>query len=525
MYTRFEERLQRLHADGCAALLRSGLKGIEKESLRVTPENRLSQRPHPRALGSSLTHPHITTDYSEAQLEFVTPPLAQAQDAIDFLHDIHEFVYANLEDELLWSTSMPCIVSGESSVPIARFGPSNVGRFKEVYRRGLEARYRRIMQIISGVHFNYSVPEAFWPVFQAHEGDDRPLSAFVADAYFAMARNIQRYDWLITYLFGCSPALCKSFMNGLPNAFAEFDRYTFYEEYATSLRLSNIGYKSQLPDVLRISFDDLDAYVRTLLRATRTPHPPYVKLGVIVDGDYRQLNANILQIENEFYGSARPKQPPRAGERPLAALADRGVAYLELRSLDVNAFQPHGVTEQQIHFLEAFMLFALLQESPLLDKGLVDELTHNQLLVAHGGRRPGLKLRRHGQETIMHDWANDILDRMALICEVLDADDPDRPYARALEAQRIAVRDPEQTPSAQVLREMGEHAETFFQFARRQSERHKAYFDARPASPERIAFFEELGAESWRKRADIEAKDAKDGVSFETYLENYFAQP
>ncbi len=521
MYTRLEERLQRLHDSHCAPLLRAGRKGIERESLRVTPENKLSRRAHPTALGSPLTHPYITTDYSEAQLEFVTPPFADMRDVLNFQHDIHAFTYAKMADEFLWSSSMPCIVHGESSVPIAQFGPSNAGQFKHVYRRGLEARYRRIMQIISGVHYNYSVPEAFWPVYQSQERDTQPLADFVTDAYFGMVRNIQRFDWFITYLFGCSPALCKSFMDGLPNAFAEFDRYTFFEEYATSLRMSDIGYKNQAASLLRVSHDSLDGYVQSLWRATETPYTPYVETGVVVDGVYRQLNASILQIENEFYGSVRPKQVPQPGERPLVALASRGVGYLELRSLDVNAFHPLGVYADQLYFLEAFMLFCLLHDSPPHDVQGQRANAENQTRVAHQGRRPGLELLRNGTAISLQEWALLTLDRIAMLADVLDADDPAKPYSRAVAAQRAAVEEPERTPSAQVLREMRENRETFFEFARRQSEQHKHYFDRHPASPFRMAELDEVAAQSWQRQAELEATETG---TFEDYLDAYFSQ-
>jgi glutamate--cysteine ligase len=501
--------------------MRAGQKGIERESLRVTQDNRLSQLRHPVALGAPLTHPYITTDYSEAQLEFVTPPFADMRDVLNFQHEIHAFTYSHLGDELLWSSSMPCIVRGESSVPIAQFGPSNAGQFKHVYRRGLEARYRRIMQVISGVHFNYSVPAAFWPVYQVQEQDTDLLADFISASYFGMVRNIQRFDWFITYLFGCSPALCKSFMDGLPNDFTEFDRYTFFEEYATSLRMSDIGYKNQAASLLRISHDTLDGYVQSLWRATETPYAPYADLGLLVDGVYRQLNTNILQIENEFYGSVRPKQVVQKNERPLIALAARGVGYLELRSLDVNAFHPLGVYADQLYFLEAFMLFCLLHESPPHDD--VDQRTNaeNQSRVAHQGRRPGLKLLRNDTTISLREWALLTLDRIALLADVLDADDPAKPYSRAVAAQRAAVEDPERTPSAQVLREMRVNQETFFEFARRQAERHQQHFVDHPTSPYRMAELNELASQSRQQQAELEARETG---SFEDYLTAYYRQ-
>ena len=242
MYQSVENRLRRLDNAGVAALLKGGVIGLEKESLRVSPDGGIAQTPHPRALGSALTHPYITTDYSEALLELITPPMDDGLQALDFLQDLHKFVYDNLEDEILWATSMPCVLEGGANIPIARYGDSNVGMMKTVYRRGLGHRYGRVMQVIAGVHFNFSVGQAFWPAHQELERARGSRRDFVDAAYLGQTRNLQRYGWLIPYLFGASPAVCKSFLGGRPTTLKEFDRSTYYEPYATSLRMGDIGY-------------------------------------------------------------------------------------------------------------------------------------------------------------------------------------------------------------------------------------------------------------------------------------------
>ena len=323
-----EQRLTQLLNHGSAKLLRGGLKGLEKESLRVDKEGCLAHTPHPRSLGAALTHPHITTDYSEALIELVTPPQATVKDSLGFLCDIHSFVYQHLDGEMLWATSMPCALEDDASIPIAHYGRSNVGMMKHVYRRGLGWRYGRSMQTISGVHFNYSFPEDLWPVLRDLRRDRRPLREFMDEAYFGMLRNFQRVGWLLPYLFGASPAVCKSFFHGRDPSFKEFDAHTLYEPYATSLRLSDIGYKNNNQARIGVTYNSLADYVTTLRHAISTPAPEYERIGVKVDGEYRQLNANILQIENEFYSSVRPKQPINSGERATLALKRRGVMYL-----------------------------------------------------------------------------------------------------------------------------------------------------------------------------------------------------
>jgi len=231
------KRLDWIAAKGYDRLLAGIQRGIEKESLRIDSDGALSTRRHPESLGSPLTHPHITTDYSEALLEFVTPVCDKIQDVNDFLTRIHRYVYRNIGDEKLWVNSMPCILRGEESIPIAQYGNSNVGRMKQVYRRGLQYRYGRIMQTISGIHYNFSLPDAFWQTFfETHAENETRIQDHISSSYFAAIRNFHRYCWLLFYLFGASPAVCKSFAAGRDVGLQTFDDETYYEPYATSLR-------------------------------------------------------------------------------------------------------------------------------------------------------------------------------------------------------------------------------------------------------------------------------------------------
>jgi glutamate--cysteine ligase len=519
--SRFQERLRWLQDDAdLGPLLTRGRKGIEKECLRVTPTGDIAHTPHPRALGSALTHPDITTDYSEALLEFRTPPCADVEDTVGFLEDIHRFVYGCLEDEILWAASMPCRLRGEEDIPIARYGHSNVGKMKHIYRRGLGYRYGRAMQAIAGVHFNYSLPEAFWPAYQYQEGESGSLRDFVDRSYFGLVRNIQRYGWLLLYLCGASPAVCRSFM-GLRDAdFETLDPETFYVPFATSLRMSDIGYKNQNQRGLDISYNDLSEYVAGLCRAIETPYAPYREIGVKVDGEYRQLNDHILQIENEYYGFVRPKQAARSGERPTLALQRRGVQYVELRALDLGCFHPSGLDAGEIRFLEAFMLFCLFTESLPLTGEESREIEHNQLAVARHGRDPDVTLQERGISRPFAEFALDVCGRIEAICALLDGAAPERPYGSVLNRQRAAIHDPSLLPSARMLAEMRERGESFFAFALRRSERHARYFRDRPLSKERAPYFANAAEASLAKQAEIERKD---DLSFEDYLKRYYA--
>ncbi len=520
-----ETRLADLQTQGDAALLGHGLIGLEKESLRVAAQGGIAMTPHPRALGSALTHPWLTTDYSEALLEFITPAYDDALLALDYLADLHTYVYQHLEGEGLWATSMPCIVQGEAQIPVGEYGSSNAGRMKHIYRVGLGHRYGRVMQVIAGVHFNYSVPEAFWPMYAGLVGgsDERQVRDH---HYMGMIRNLLRHGWLVPYLFGASPAVCKSFLAGkpVPANLQQFDETTLYEPYATSLRMGDIGYQNRREEGIGVKADynSLDAHVASLRDAIGRPAPQWERIGVKVDGEYRQLNANLLQIENEYYSSVRPKQLLGEMEKPTHALAQRGIRYVELRSLDINAFQPMGVGAGQLRFLETFMLTCLLEGSRPLERAERAEIDNNMELVAHRGREPGLTLTRDGRSVPLKAWAAERLDACAAVAELLDEQRGGDAYSTAVCFQRDKVCDPEMTPSARMLSEMRTNGEGFYGFARRLSRQHQEGFTARRLSAERQAELDRLAKASIEQQAEIEAADDQD---LDSFLAAYFAGP
>src|SRR5246127_5676568 len=519
----FERRLAALINGGEPQVLQGGAKGVEKESLRVLPDGSLAHTAHPRALGSALTNEHITTDYSESLIELVTPAFPHSWELLQYLLDLHQFVYRHLGEELLWATSMPCAIASDAEIPLAQYGSSHIGRMKTVYRNGLGLRYGRMMQAISGVHFNYSFPLPFWEAWAAAHGTSAPGPQFVSACYFGLLRNYRRHGWLVLYLFGVSPVVCKSFLRGRTADLADFTNNTAYEPYATSLRMSDVGYRNRNQAGLSVSVNSLDEYVRDLTRAISTVHPPYAALGVKnADGEYQQLNANILQIENEYYSFIRPKRVARSGERPTKALQRAGVEYVEVRALDVSAFDPVGVNQNKLRFLEAFLALCLMKESPPIsdsEQGLLDQ---NHISVARRGREPGLTLWREGRNVPMQAWAQELLDSMTGICEVLDRGDESRPYSQALAVQAAKLANVALTPSARLMEELTTTDEPFFDLALRMSKTHKDYFlDLYPPNEERLAEFASQAAESLAKQASIEASDKG---TYEEYVQRYFAK-
>jgi glutamate--cysteine ligase len=521
----FERRLSTLVNSGEPQVLQGGRKGVEKESLRVTPKGELARSPHPRELGSALTNEHITTDFSEALIELVTPAFTQSWELLQYLLDLHQFVYRHLGDELLWATSMPCAIAGDDAIPLAQYGTSNVGRMKTIYRNGLGIRYGRMMQAISGVHFNYSFPERFWEAYATLRESREGGQDFISACYFDLLRNYRRFGWIVLYLFGVSPVVCRSFLRTQDPELRELTRGTMYAPHATSLRMSDLGYRNRNQAGLSVSVNSLDQYVRDLTRAITTPHAPYEALGVKVKGpngdEYRQLNANILQIENEYYSFIRPKRVARSGERPTKALQRAGVEYVEVRALDVSAFDPVGVNQNKLRFLEAFLALCVLKDSPLISSSDEAALDSNHVIVARRGREPGLTLVRDGRNVSMRDWARELLDSMTGICEVLDRGDPLRPYTTALAVQAAKLEDMSLTPSARLLNELMSTGESFFDQALRMSTFHKEYFlDLYHPNQDRLAEFAAEAEESLERQKKLETGRPE---PFDSYLARYFA--
>ena len=516
----FDKRFNAL-ASGDQGALAGGRKGIEKESLRLDTNGYLAQTPHPAELGSAMSNRFVTTDFSEALLEFVTPAFASTWEALRFLCDIHQFTYERLDDELLWIASMPCRIPPDDDIPLARYGSSNVGQMKTIYRRGLGYRYGRHMQTIAGVHFNYSLPETFWSHYHEIVGDHRNEVDFRSDQYLGLVRNFRRFGWLILYLFGDSPAMCKSFGGGAQLDMQSLHGDTWYEPFGTSLRMSDLGYSNQNQSRINISLNSLDEYTHDLRTAIKTPEPAYEEIGTRVNGEYRQLSVNRLQIENEYYSPIRPKRVARSGERPTAALRRGGVEYVEIRSLDINTSDPAGVNQNTMRFIEAFLIYCLLEDSPPLDVESDMECSCNQTATAKRGRDPKFRLYRGGKEVTLRSWAGEILQKVTGIAELIDRGEGGESYAQAVHMMQQLVGDPEATPSARLLDELVTARCSFFDYAISVAQGHRDYFASiTPLSPARREEFEQEAVRSIAQQKTIEADDK---ISLEEYLADYFS--
>ena len=522
MSNQLTRRLALLDDDAHRGLLSQGLRGIERETLRVDSQGHLARTPHPVQLGAALTHPQITTDYAEALLEFITPAEHDISLALHRLDAIHRHAYTKLDGEMLWSQSMPCDLPAEEDIEIAWYGTSHIGMLKNVYRRGLALRYGKAMQCIAGIHYNYSLPEQLWKVLAESEGipEERrhALRDFQSESYIAMIRNFRRYSWLLMYLFGASPALAKGFLRGREHNLETLSEDTLYLPYATSLRMSDLGYQNDAQSGLRPHENSLESYVTSLMDAVNRPYPPYGEVGTKKDGEWVQLSTNILQIENEYYSTIRPKRVIRTGERPVQALCNRGVQYIEVRCLDIDPFEPVGVALETGRFLDAFLLFCALEESPLINAMEGQVHARNFARTVKEGRRPGLTLTRNDAEVPLLEWAAELLERIRPLAELLDSE---HNYAgahlSALELQKAKVANPDKTPSARVLEEVRALG-SFAKFGLQQSELHARALRAEPLMPAEVALFDETAKASLDEQARIEAADSG---SFDDFVAAY----
>lgn len=509
--------------------------GLEKESLRVDAHGVIARTPHPETLGAALTHPSVTTDFSEALVEMVTPPEAGPRQALATLEGIHRWVAARLEhDEYLWNASMPCILAGESSIRIARYGTSHAARMKRAYRRGLGTRYGRRMQAIAGIHFNVSLPDTAWALQAELLGDARGAGPVDATrGYFHTMRNLVSIGWIVPWLFGASPAICRTFLE--PDATTDLSRLgesTLYAPLGTSLRMGNIGYRyrEDVPIDLSVDHGSFEGWARDVVGHVTTEHPPYAALGLFdARGRRQQLNANRLQIENEYYGTVRPKQIAEDGEMPILALRRRGIRYLELRSVDIDPFEPAGIGLDQVAMLELLVLYAWSMDPAPMTQSDIDRSKRNLKAVAHAGRDPALRLEDAGAAFDPGARLRDVLETLRPLADALDARaagstsdtrDAGALYGPALAAQLAKLDDPDSLPSARVLAAIGEVG-SFAEFTSHASLAHHEALAETPPPPSLQARLDAQRTESFARRERLERESTE---PFEPWLARWFSQ-
>ena len=490
-------------------------RGIERESLRVDNNGNLAQTPHPASLGAKLCHPTITTDFSEAQLELITPVSQSVEDTLTRLNDIHRFVYSQLGEEILWSASMPCVLQGDRNIPLAQYGNSNLGRLKTTYRNGLGNRYGRLMQTICAVHYNFSFGEEFWRDL-AKFTNTPDTQTWRSKRYFDVMRNFRRFSWLVIYLTGASPAVCNSFVKRREHNLQRFDDGSLFSPGATSLRNGNLGYQSDTQsELINICYTSLEDYVRTLTKAVLTPFAHYTQIGTRREAEHLQINDCILQSEAEFYTTIRAKRVPPKGENFLKCLLQDGVEYVEVRLLDVNPYHPMGIDADTVNLLDTLLLYCVLIESPIHDDDLCNSVGANVVEVVHRGRQIETRLNDQGTSRSISEWGGEILDELLLLAARQDEINNSDCFMRNIETQKRKLRDPNLTPSGQILTDMRSESIPFFRFAMNKSLVHKQYFLDQPLSKAEMNNHKLSVKKSFADQNRIQQADALD---FDTYL-------
>lgn len=492
------------------------LRGVERETLRITTEGQLATDSHPKALGAASTHPWITTDFAEAMLEFITPAGSNLEQTMETLRDIHRHVARHLGDQRMWPLSMPCCINDEQDIRLAEYGTSNKARLKTLYREGLKNRYGALMQVISGVHYNFSLPLAFW---QEKEGvkDEQSGKEIISAGYFRLIRNYYRFGWVIPYLFGASPVICESFIRGreVSVALEELGNGMYYMPYATSLRMSDLGYTNKSQSNLGITFNNLQMYTQALRRATQTPAEEFVKIGVKVDGRYRQLNANVLQVENELYAPIRPKRVVLPGESPTDALLRGGIQYVEVRALDVNPFAVTGIDLTQTRFLDLFLIWCALADAPEMSSEELLCTRDNWNRVILEGRKPGQVIgvgcdsNRQSLELVGKQLFNDL----RTVAKVLDTHNQQSDYVRVCDELVPAFTDPDLTLSARTLAAVKEQGMN--EFGLSLAEQYHQTLSAEPLTVLKEDAFSAETLTSVARQSELEKKDTQ---NFEEYL-------
>lgn len=499
----------------------AGMKrGIEKEGLRMRADGYAAKTPHPADLGSKLTHPYITTDYSENLLELITEPFSSIKEALDMLRELHVLVHRSLGDELMWPLSMPCMTAdNDEDIPLADYGTSNIGKLKTLYRSGLGVRYGRKMQTIAGLHYNLSIGDDLFDRWFKHSGGD-DFTAFKNDKYLALIRNFKRLTPLVLYLLGASPAVCASFIKGREHHLVPLSdgSYTYYQPHGTSLRMGKLGYTNSVQEDLNIEYNDLNEYIKGLRAAIGTPFKDFSDIGVDdKDGNPVQINDHILQIENEFYSPIRPKQITKSGETPTAALADRGIAYVEFRAIDLDPYSDIGIRVQTACFLEVLAVYCLLLNSPALYKDEEKRLQANIDTVVNHGRNTDLVINTEIGDMYLHDWIVKHLTNMQIIADAFDDHHGGNAYREALAMMQGKATNPEFTLSAQIETDSRRLGSTWA-LGKLLAKKHQNDLLNHALSQENEAHFAKVAKDSIQEQADIEQADT---LSFYDYIQSY----
>ncbi|MDF2612328.1 MAG: glutamate/cysteine ligase,/amino acid ligase [Clostridia bacterium] len=398
--------------------LLSGRFGIEREALRINRDGKLAVTNHPEVFGDKLLNPYITTDFSESQVELITPALKTTKETYDFINALYDITALEIGDEYLWPQSMPCDIPEDEHIPIAKYSDCGECKKAREYREKLFKKYGGKKQLISGIHYNFSFDDILFKKLYAYQKPSMGYKLFKDSLYLKVVRNYLRYRWLLIYLTGAAPIIHSSYTKTCTKGLIPIKGDSFSNEGAISYRNGECGYKNHtdlFPD-----YASVESYVKSI--------EDFVK-------------ENTIQSHKELYTQIRPKA--KDNKDLLNSITEDGIQYIEIRSIDINPFEKGGISLDDLDFIHIFMLYLLLKEETNYKEWQQDAL-FNQKLISKGGME-NVCLIKDGEETTKREWALNILDEVKNMSEVLCLD-----RESLIEKMRQKVLDSKQTYAYQM---------------------------------------------------------------------------
>ena len=467
-----DTRLNILNED--ASLLANNKVGIERECLRIDKNTgSISQEAHPASLGNILTHNAITVDFGESQLEFITNAYTKKTQVLTELENLYTWTQQNLDKQLLWNSSSPCYIKNSDAINIANFGNSNIAQIKNIYRSGLALRYSKIMQCVSGIHYNFSLSQQFFNALQL--ATKKPIKQLKTNVYLTLARNVKRSYLMLLPLTGASPVVDASFVQAREHSLKKLTNDSYYLPYATSLRMSDIGYQSNLQNNLKISFNEVNCSVASTLDAILKSQYKYSDIALNdSQGSFVQLNQNHLQLENEHYSIVRIKPEVLKEQLALKSLLLNGVHYTELRCLDINPFVNIGIASKQYLLYEIFMVSNAINSCSSLTAKEIDSIASNHNKVVYNGLNPKLEItvNNNGKYCRVNffDWIKSELEgKMLKAAELLDSANNTSDYTEVLQFYLKMLAGEQDFLAQKVIAKVNEEG-SFNQWAFKQSQ-------------------------------------------------------
>ncbi|OQY41659.1 MAG: bifunctional glutamate--cysteine ligase/glutathione synthetase [Fusobacteriia bacterium 4572_74] len=367
--------------------------GIEKENVRVDSSGHLAMTKHPDIFGDKLKNPYITTDFSESQVEIITPSLDTIEETYNFLESLHDIVSLELKDEYLWPQSTPPSLPNEENIPVSTFEETSEGNRAQKYRDYLSLKYGKQKQLLSGIHYNFSFKDEFLNLLYK-ESKSSDFKLFKDKIYLKISRNFFKYRWLLIYLFGANPSIHGTYSKKCVGLLDKVAPDSFSYPLGNSFRNGMCGYRNK--EVFDISYNSRKEYVEDIKKL---------------------ISQKKLISEKEYYSPIRLKA--KDNTNLLKSIEEDGIEYLEVRLLDLNPMIKTGISIDQLYFVHLFLLFCLFTDQDKLTKQETWEGNKNHDLVAHYGRKRDLELFNKGEFKFLKDLGLDIISKMDKVAEEL----------------------------------------------------------------------------------------------------------